>query len=200
MKTKPARPLVAPLNSTEPLFTKQTDRDTGTAILRALSPMDFLNLQVRSNIHPSAFQFLTWNGENFAWKELTGVTAEGTSYLQMCHLTVTSRTDHQRSVVHPDALLRCLTQVYSLTKEYPEGIYRPAGHCASGRSLSSVSGPSLLPTNGGVGVPWTGGSFHSASVSITKAKMGHTTFTPTRIELEDATNVVLASGLIHRIK
>ena len=200
MKTKPVRPLVAPLNSNEPLFTKQTDRKTGTSVLRALSPMDFRTLRVGGDARHSTFQFLTWNGENFAWKELTGFTTEETSYLQMCHLTVTSRTDHQRSVVHPDALLRCLTQFYSLTKEFPEGIYRPAGHCASGRSLSSVSGPSLLPTNGGVGVPWTGGSFHSASVSITKAKMSRTTFTPARLELEDATNVVLASGLIHRIK
>ncbi len=162
--------------------------------------MDHRENVVHGNTRNSTFQFLTWNGENFAWKELTGLVSEQPSYLQACHLLITSRTDQQKSVVHPDAFLRCMTQVYSLTKEYPEGAYRPATHCSSGRSLSSVSGPSLLPTTGGVGVPWTGGSFHLASVSVTKSKKGHTSFTPTYLELEDATNVVLASGLIHRIK
>jgi hypothetical protein len=200
MKTKPARPLVAPLNGNEPLFTKQTDLETGVSILRDLNLREFHALKVDGVDRHSTFQFLTWNGENFTWKGVTDLIVETPAYTQACHLLVSSRTGYQKSVVHPDALLGCLTQVYSITKEYPDGIYRPAGHCSAGRFLSSVSGPCLQPTEGGVGVPWTGGSFHSASVSITKAKVGRTPFTPTRIELEDAVNVVLASGLIHRIK
>jgi hypothetical protein len=199
MKTKSARAVVAPLNGNEPLFVKHTDSETGVATLRTMSALDFRN-GPRSFVFGPEHQFLTWNGQNFAWKHATNVEAEPSTQGMAVHLLVNARTGCIRSVVHQDAMLRCMTAVYGLTKEFPEGEFRPARHCAAGRSLSSVSGPCLLSEGGGVGVPWNGSSFHAATVQVTKAKTSRTSFTPVRIELEDATSVVLSSGLIHRIK
>ena len=200
MKPKSARAVVAPLNGNEPLFVKHTDSETGVATLRTMSVLDFHSGPRSALLFGQEHQFLTWNGQNFAWKTPTSVAVSAPIQSLAVHLLVNARTGCIRSVVHQDALIRCMTAVYGLTKEFPDGEFRPARHCSAGRSLSSVSGPCLLVEGGGVGVPWNGGSFHAATVQVTKAKTSRTTFTPVRIELEDATNVVLSSGLIHRIK
>lgn len=206
MNTKPVKapkePSPQQICSTTQLFAKHVNPDSGEARLRPLSLADYsclINDEDLRNGMNGNIQFLTWNGENFAWREVTRIRFLAPTHQQVVNLQVSARTGVTRSTVLQNAQLSCLNEVYGLTKDAPDGIWRTAKMTASGRTLVSVSGPDLLPKEGGIGVPWVKGSFHRATVNVIKAKTGYANFVPACLKLGDATNVVLASGILHRL-
>lgn len=198
----PKEPSLQQICSTTHLFAKQVNPDSGEARLLPLNLEEYNSL-VHDEDHRNGMdgniQFLTWNGENFTWREVTELSFKAPVHQYLVNLQVSARTGITKSAVTQKALLSCMNEVYGLTKDAPDGIWRAAEMTSSGRTLMSVSGPELLPRDGGIGVPWTKGSFHRATVNVVKAKTGYATFTPSHLKLGDATNVVLASGLLHRL-
>ena len=120
-KPQPKVPKQLALSLQLPLFAKQLDLESGSSFLRALCLADYILMKPTEGV-----QFLTWNGENFAWREPTEVSTGELAHEPMVNLQVTSRTSYHRSAVYPNSLLACVTEVYGLTKEAKDGVFRPA--------------------------------------------------------------------------
>lgn len=204
MKTKKQYLVGAcPLPSEEMVFCRAT-ASTGEHYLQPLRlgalldgrPCDGLPATLADS--EFTYRVLTWNGENFTWKNILSVTHVPSPNLCLgVQLTLASRTGFNRASLYLDTHVLVDTEVYDLTVALRDGVWRRASRLSSGRSVSSVSGPEL-PSNPALLQEWKGGSIHRATAQVVRSKQRTTPGRSVAISVEESDNVVLANGLIVR--
>lgn len=208
MKTKNTQRLegLQPVVSEEKLFCRATSPE-GDHFLEPLPVGYLLGLHQGHSSLPDGphrldergftLRVLTWNGQNFAWKKVLSAESLTLPTSTGFQLTIAGRTGFNRALLYGQNHVLVDKEVFDITSSLKDGIWRRASRLASGRSVSSVSGPEL-PTNPALLHKWEGGSIHRATAQVVKAKNRVLPGIPVGLTIEDSTNVVLANGLIVR--